>query len=417
MIHDFPLGRRTVARSLLLGPAALLLGLGDRPARAAGPAPLVLPAPTGRHPVGCRSVYLVDAARRDPWDASIPVRELMLTFFYPARAVAGLPPAAQLPPLAAAVFGQVAPHGPLRLPAAGVDWAATRCHAFADAEALPGRRPVLVFSPGGGDPRGLGTSLAEDLASHGAVVVAVDHPGDAAAVEFPGTTAFRDDPVRATVFRDDPRQRPDLARTMIAARVADLRFVLDRLGRPAELPLPRGLATAIDPRRVGLLGHSAGGSAVSETLFEDRRVRAAVNLEGFLDHPPLGPGADPEPFPVTVGGIDRPLLLFGTELFDRRAELDRSWSALAARSPHRVRTARLPDAAHWAFTDLAAMVPQLQAAGLTTAADRVATVGPAAPPATIPAVRRTVRAFFARHLAARPSAPSGAAPAGEVFYG
>ncbi|PJN23137.1 alpha/beta hydrolase [Kitasatospora sp. CB02891] len=398
MTPDFPIGRR----SLLLGAAVLALGLGTRPARAAAAAPgdvvLTLPAPTGRHPVGCRSVYLVDTSRRDPWDSSVPVRELMLTFFYPARDVTGLVPAPQLPPPTANAFGQVAPYGPLHLPAAGVDWAATLSHAFADAPALPGRRPVLLYSPGGGDPRGLGTSLAEDLAGHGAVVVTVDHPGDGAAVEFPGTTVFRDEPVRTTVFRGDPRDRPDVFRTMIDARVADLRFVLDRLARPAELPLPRGLAGAIDWHRIGLYGHSAGGSAAAEVLFEDRRVRAAVNLEGYLDHPPLVPGGAPEPFPVTRYGVDRPLLLLGTEGFDRRPELDRSWSALTARSGRWVRTARIADAGHWVFTDCAATIPQLQAAGLTTRAERNAVIGRIAPTVSIPKVRHLVRGFFEEHL-------------------
>ncbi|MFD8596640.1 alpha/beta hydrolase [Kitasatospora sp. NPDC059646] len=409
--RDLLIGRRSVTGAALLGSAALVLGGGSRRAFAAarsGPAPsagggavLALPAPTGRHPVGRRAVYLVDGSRRDPWDPAVPVRELMLTFFYPARDVAGLAPAPQLPPLAAEVFGLVAPHGPLRLPAGGVDWGATLSHAFPGAAALPGRRPVLVHSPGGGDPRGLGTSLAEELASRGAVVVSVDHPGDAAAVEFPGTTAFRGAPVRATVFRGDPRDAPDLARTMVDARVADLRFVLDRLGRPAELPLPPGLSETLDLRRLGVYGHSAGGSAVTELLHEDRRVRAGINLEGYLDLPPLEPGGSPEPLPVLRAGVDRPLLLLGTERFDRAAELNRSWAVLAARSPRWVRTARLAGAAHWAVTDLAAMLPRLQAAGLVTAADRTAVIGPAAPAVSVPRVRRTVREFFARHLPSR----------------
>ncbi len=281
-----------------------------------------------------------------------------------------------------------------------MDWGATLSHSGPDAAALPGRRPVLVYSPGGGDPRGLGTSLAEELASHGAVVVTVDHPGDAAAVEFPGTTAFRPEPVRPTVFRGDPRDTPALARTMVDARVADLRFVLDRLGRPAELPLPRGLS--LDLRRLGVYGHSAGGSAVTELLHEDRRVRAGINLEGYLDLPPLRPGDAPEPLPVLRTGVDRPLLLLGTELFDHAAELNRSWSALTARSAPWVRTTRLPGAAHWAVTDLAALLPRLQSAGLTTPADRTAVIGTVSPAVGIPRVRRTVREFFARHLAAAP---------------
>ncbi|MBW5481096.1 alpha/beta hydrolase [Streptomyces bambusae] len=412
MTRDLSVSRRFVTASALLGSAALLFGAGGPAhagARATAVAPVAddvvlrLPAPTGRHLVGCRSVHLVDTSRPDPLTPAFPVRELMLTVFYPARDVTGLARAPQLPPLAAGLFGQIAPWGPLQVPAAGVAWGATLSHSYAGAAVLPGRRPVLVYSPGGGDPRGWGTCLAEDLASHGAVVVAVDHPGDAAAVEFPDVTPYRPDPVRPTVLRGDPRDRPALWRTLIDTRIADLHFVLDRLRHASALPLPDGLARVLDLRRVGVYGHSAGGSAVSQVLFENRLVRAAVNLEGYLDHPPTGPGGPGgagAPFPIVSAGTDRPVLLLGSEEFDRRRELDRSWSALAARSPRWVRSGRIPHAGHWVFTDFAAALPQLQAAGLMTAEQRNAVIGPVGPDVSVPEVRRTVRRFFTRHLAA-----------------
>lgn len=409
MTHDFAISRRTVTASAVLGAAALLAGAGgraraaSRPSAAAPSTPddvvLTLPAPTGRHRVGRRSFPLVDTSRRDPWEPGYPVRELMVTVFYPARDVSDLAPEPQLPPLTAQLFGEIGPLGPLRLPGSGVRWGATRSHSYEGAAALPGRRPVLLYSPGGGDPRGMGTSLAEDLASHGAVVVAVDHPGDAAVVEFPETTAFRDELVRATVLRGDPRDRPPLFRTLIDTRTADLRFVLGRLRRPARLPLPAGLAGALDLRRVGVYGHSAGGSAVTEVLHEMRQVRAGINLEGHLDQPTSVPGGGTELFPVAAQGVDRPLLLLGSDGFDRRAELDRSWSALAARSGRWVRRGCLGDAGHWVFTDYAALLPQLQAAGLLTAERREALIGAAGPAVSVPRVRRMVRGFFAEHLA------------------
>lgn len=398
--RGLPVSRRTLTRAAPAAPAALLLpGAGRAAAASPGALVLTLPAPSGRYPVGCRSVYLVDSSRPDPLEPELPVRELMVTFLYPAAPCPGAParPAPQLPPGAADLFGLVAPQTPLQLPAAGVDWAATRTHSRPDAPVRTGppgraaRRPVLVYSPGGGDPRGLGTCLAEELASHGAVVVLVDHPGDALAVEFPGTTAFRHDPVRSTVLRGDPRDRPPLWRAVIDARIADLRFVLDRLHRAAELPLPPGLAAVLDLDRLAVYGHSAGASAVTEVFHEDRRVRAAVNLEGYLDHPPAAPGATPEPLRITARGTDRPLLLLGSELFPHRDELDRSWSALAARSPGTVRRARVPAAGHWAFTDYAAMVPRLQHAGLLTPAHRDALIGP------LPAAEGFVRTL-ARHV-------------------
>ncbi|MFF4403019.1 alpha/beta hydrolase family protein [Streptomyces sp. NPDC001404] len=400
--------RRTAAKSAVAAAALLLAGGGGggiAQARTADGITLRLPAPTGPHRIGVTTLYLVDRSRRDPWDESVPVREVMATVFYPARTVAGRPVARQMTAGAAERFRQidVLVH---HLPPTGVNWAATTTHAHRDAPAQPVRRPVLLYSPGGGDPRTLGTAVAEELASHGHVVVTVDHPGDAGEVEFPGRTPYRKERIRETVFRGDPRTDPQLFRTAIGTRIADIRFVLDRLealaagrnpGAPVR-PLPADLGRALDLRRVGVYGHSAGGTAAAEAMYEDRRIGAAVNLEGYLDQAPQRSGEPGELFPVARHGADRPLLLLGTEGFEHRGELERSWSAVLARSGGRARRAQLDGAAHWVFADYAAMAPQLQAAGLMTAEARRDLVGAVDPAVSVPAVRNAVRSFFARHL-------------------
>ncbi|MGW2306017.1 alpha/beta fold hydrolase [Streptomyces sp. NPDC001809] len=365
--------RRTVVTGALAGAAALLLGTGTGPAASAASRLLVLrlPAPTGPYAVGATVRHLVDPSRDDPWEPALGVRELMTTEFRPIAPARGLPRLPQLTPDAAAVFTDLAPLVRPHLPAAGVDWAATLTHARTGAPPLPGRRPVLLYSPGGGDSRAMGSSLAIDLASHGWTVVTVDHPGDASEVEFPAERPGRDR-IRTTVLRPD--LDAETFRTMVDTRVADLRFVLDALG--------------LD--RVGLYGHSAGGTAVAQALHEDPRVAAAANLEGYLDQ------MDGTLLPVARDGTDRPLLLAGTDGF-RDARLDRSWSALLGRGGPVARR-QLSDSHHWVFTDYAALVPQLRAAGLTTPAGRAAMVGAAHPRVSVPAVRRLVRTFFARHL-------------------
>ncbi|HEY9369418.1 alpha/beta fold hydrolase [Streptomyces sp.] len=374
MTSSFTPSRRSLAKGALAGTAALLLGAAPASAAARDGGPLLrlcLPAPSGPYPVGASTHYLVDASRNDPWDPRVGVRELMVTVLRPAVPGQRFPRAAQMTPGAAKSFAGLAHwiHPPL--PPTGVDWAATLTHARAGAQPLPGRRPVLLYSPGGGDARTMGSSLAVDLASHGWTVITVDHPGDASEVEFPDERPERSR-VRETVLIGPP----DAAafRTMIDTRVADLRFVLDALGLDG----------------VGVYGHSAGGTAVAQALHEDRRIAAAVNLEGYLDQ------MDGELLPVARQATDRPLLLAGTDGF-RDARLDRSWEALLAHGGPATRR-QLDDTHHWVFTDYAALVPQIQSAGLMTAADRATMVGRADPRVTVPAVRNLVRSFFARNL-------------------
>lgn len=402
--------RRAVTTSAVLSAALLVVGGRDIAAAHAASADvrLRLPAPTGPHPVGLTTWYLVDRSRRDPWEGTIPVRELMVSVLYPARDVRRHPVAHQFDAGVANVFAVYAPSRFPGLPSTGVDWAATTTHAHRDAPALPGRRPVLVYSPGGGDPRGLGSGVAEDLASHGHVVVTIDHPGDAVAVEFPGPTDYRQK-VRRTVFAADPRTDPNIFRTMIDARVADARFVLDQVevlaagGNPDAIgrAVPNGLARAVDPRQVGIYGHSAGGTAAAQTMYEDHRLGAAIDLEGYLDHPPEQPGQEGALYPVAEYGVQRPLLLWGSEGFPDRAGMARSWSAMLAHPGGWTSTRELRDAAHWTFTDWAAIAPELQAAGLMTAAARAELVGTIAPRTAARTVRTGVREFFAQHLPRR----------------
>ncbi|ARF59529.1 alpha/beta hydrolase [Streptomyces gilvosporeus] len=387
-------------------------GTRNRRGTAQAPTGLVLrlPPPTGpyRDRIGVTALYLVDRSRRDPWEAGIAVREVMVSVFYPARDVGGGHPVApQMSRGAVEVFRavDVAVH---RLPRKGVDWGATRTHAHTGAPAEPVRRPVLLYTPGGGDARTLGTGTAEELASRGYVVVTVDHPGDAGEVEFPVPRAGRG-PVRPTVFRGDPRARPWQFRTMIETRIADLRFVLDQLaalaaGRnpdAAGRAVPAGLGRALDLRRVGVFGHSAGGTAAAQAMDEDRRIRAAVNLEGFLDRPSDTPGREPDPYPVARHGVDRPLLLLGSERFPARRELERSWATLLAQGGGHIRRDRIDGGAHWVFNDYGALAPQLQGAGLMPAEARNALVGTVEPAVSVPQVRHLVHRFFARHLPVR----------------
>jgi dienelactone hydrolase len=165
---------------------------------------------------------------------------------------------------------------------------------------------------------------------------------------------------------------------MMDTRFADMRFVLNHLS---------DLHESIDLRRVGVYGHSAGGATAAVSV-EHPWVRAAANLEGYLDT------RDGELYPIAQHGTRKPLLLAGTDGF-RDERFDRTWSAVLSHGGP-VRRVQLSDANHWIWTDYAAFAPQLQPAGLMTAAARAKLVGTSR--CGVPAVRRLVREFFDRSL-------------------
>ncbi|MBS2531685.1 hypothetical protein KGQ20_02755 [Catenulispora sp. NF23] len=80
-----------------LAPAATAHAAVPPPA-AQAPIRLTLPAPTGPHPVGKTVLHLVDPTRREPWVPTHPVRELMVSIWYPATQDADRFPAAPYMP-------------------------------------------------------------------------------------------------------------------------------------------------------------------------------------------------------------------------------------------------------------------------------------------------------------------------------
>lgn len=359
-----------------------------------------LPAPTGPYVVGTTTRHLVDTARKDPWHPERGPREVMVSFWYPAdraEAHAGRPTAPHMEERAATHFGSSdgAGHQGYGVPAGAADWAGTRTHARVDAPAVRGGgpHPVVLYSAGLGDPRTWNTSLVEDLASRGYVVVTVDHTHDASEVALPGGRL-------ATSVLPALAERPGtdtaaVLRTAMKARVDDTRFVLDTLGGRAHRPvLPRGLADAMDLRHVGMVGHSAGGFTALEALHADRRISAAVNMDGTMEYPGEGDLAD-RLGAAARDGVDRPFLLMGTDAEDS-GEYGRqpSWKALWQHARGWRGDVTLTGSQHGSYTDASPLLPQLARQGAVPWETVRKDIG------TVPAQRATAatRAYVASFL-------------------
>lgn len=362
-----------------------------------------LPAPTGPYGIGTVSARLVDASRHDPWVPSQPYRELMISVWYPAASGSAEhhPRARYMAPGAADHWDATSPHG---IPKGALDFAATRTHAREGAppDRRAGRLPVLVYAAGAGDPRTWGTALVEEMASRGYVVVTVDHTYENPGVQFPDGSVKDDGPLRKELAEAQKNgTMTELLKKTLDVRVADSTFVLDSLGS-----LPHGLSRVVDLRRVGMFGQSAGGIAAAETMYEDRRVKAGVNMDGTLEYNPEPDGTNL--MPVARHGLDRPFLLMGREGSDRTTEP--SWRSFWSHTTAWKRNLTLRDSLHQTYTDLPALLPQ---AGVSrrTLEDHIGTVDPTR---AVAAQRAYVASFFDRWLKGHDDgllgAPSGRYP-------
>jgi dienelactone hydrolase len=335
--------------------------------RSAATVRLTLPEPTGPHRIGTVALHLIDRSRTDPWVPEEVVRELMVQVWYPARDVRRFPRAPWVSPAFAALINP---------PGSGVELPLT--HAHTGAPAAPGNRPVVLYSPGFGVERTAGTALVEELASHGYIVVTIDHTHDSPLVEFPGGRVATSAVPPPT---GEPGEEERLIGKALAVRVADTRFVLDWLARPHRT-LPDGLWQSMDQRRIGMVGHSLGGATAAETMFVDRRVKAGANLDGSMAGR------------VLTGGLDRPFLLVGS---DAHGETDETWVAFWAvlRGPrHQL---ELRDSGHMSFTDYQVLLPQ---AGIPPA-DLVDALGTIEGGRSVRVQRAYLLAFTDRYLGGR----------------
>ncbi|MEU5955734.1 hypothetical protein [Streptomyces sp. NPDC047525] len=347
-----------------------------------------LPGPTGPHRIGTVSTRIVDTSRHDPWVKSVPYRELMISVWYPAAGRpggAGHRLAPYMAPGAAARWNAMAPHG---IPKDAIDFAAMRTHARegAPADTSDGRRPVLLYASGANDPRTWGTSVVEELASHGYVVVTIDHTYEAPGVQFPDGSVKDDAPLlKAFEEAGQKDEVPALLKKVLDVRVADSKFVLDRLGS-----LPNGLSKVVDRKRVGMFGQSAGGIAAAETMYEDSRVKAGMNMDGTLENNPEPKGTNLTP--VAQHGLTRPFLLMGREGNDRTTEP--SWREFWSHTTGWKRNLTLRGSVHQTYTDLAALLPQAGVDGKVIKEH----IGTVAPDRAVAAERAYATSFFDRWL-------------------
>ncbi len=95
---------------------------------------------------------------------------------------------------------------------------------------------MLVFSPGFGETSLTYAAVLEDLASHGYVVFAVDHPHDAFCVVFPDGRAVPFDQAQWDAAIKRPGGAVAYQVAQVSIRAADMRYVIDRIMDLARAP-------------------------------------------------------------------------------------------------------------------------------------------------------------------------------------
>lgn len=371
--------------------------------------PPVLPRPTGGSPIGVVNLHLTDLSRPDPWNPPQPYRELMVSVVYPARDVAGHERAPLMTRGVSDGFNALAAQQNYGVPAdTSINWNAIKTYEYEDAPAAAGRHPVLLYSPGVGDVRSWDSVLVDQLASEGYVVVTIDPTYEASAVQFPPDAA---NPYGRVVLSNLPswiaKAQQDgtitqLLEQTVDTRVADTKFVLTELDALSagsnpdaeHRTLPNGLGQELDLNEVGMFGQSAGGFTALETMYEDPRLKAGVDMDGTLEFV-AGDPTDTNFSPVAEHGLSKPFLLLGSQTSDAcTAATDPSCAAVLAHSTGWHKALTLTGAVHGSFTDAEAIFPQL--GGVVAGSVIAGNIGSAKPATVLTEEERLLSTFF-RH--------------------
>lgn len=233
----------------------------------------VLPMPTGPFAVS-RASY--------SWSQhASSTRELLVWIWYPAAATQSAPVREEYLPVPARAAVESF-RGVLVSKFLTRDLSKVHVHSIRNAEVAPNQRsyPVAIMRAGASAGVTDYSTLAEDLASHGYIVVGFDAPYRTSVVAFPDGRVMRRTPQNnPELCAGRPDQEP-CANALLTAWTADMAFVLDRLAQWNALD-PSGKFTGrLDMNRVGVFGHSFGGAAAAFFCHQYARCKAGIDIDG-----------------------------------------------------------------------------------------------------------------------------------------
>ena len=217
--------------------------------------------------------------------------------------------------------------------------------------------PLVVYNHGMISFASENTSLMEELASHGYIVLAIQHAEQLQ--ELQGLSKLqskekkqKDARIARKLKKSHPAERAELASEYYAAstntnqitieRSLDTSFVLDHVAEIFE-SIPNIDVSRVNTSTVHLLGFSIGGAVATETAARDSRTASVVNMDGGMHGT------------VDRGSANVPYLMMYSSVNQAMNEL------LLPKNASRIVS---PQSAHLNFHDLAMLLPLLRYIGV-----------------------------------------------------
>ncbi len=242
---------------------------------------LTIPSATGPFGIGKSIHTLVDVNRAEKHGSG--KRELLVYIYYPADTKSASSYAADIMPILKENLQQALAVDMSKLEYLDVLQEHTTTNALlANA---PHQFPVLFFCPGLGDPIETYTTLLEEMASQGYVVIAINHPYGVDPTVFPDGRVVRINQEVAQFWYATHRSFEDIVDEEHEWWLHDAHFVIDAFKAISSADSYHFLKDRLNYNAMGFFGHSFGGSLALQICRERTDIRACVDMDGIVFGP------------------------------------------------------------------------------------------------------------------------------------
>jgi predicted dienelactone hydrolase len=239
-----------------------------------------IPAPSGPYQVGTVIHELSDDSRKELYSGEDEARRFQIQVWYPAEAN---PSDERAPWMAHAEIFAPAIATYIDMPSFFLDHLAlVEIPAYKGARVAPSDSgyPVILFSHGWNGFNAQNTGQALELASHGYMVIGVQHTYGAVVTAFEDGTVAYNNPSALPAGAPNAEYEA-AAQTLVDQWASDMGFILDFMELQDSDP-NSPFYKSLNLSRVGAYGHSTGGGAAIQFCGADPRCKALLGMDPFM---------------------------------------------------------------------------------------------------------------------------------------
>ncbi len=323
--------------------------------------PALLPVPrianpSGPYDVGTRIYELIDDSRREIYSGREEARRFMIQVWYPSEADSS---SERAPWMSEAKVYAPAIASHIGLPSFFLDHLAlVKIPSYKESPLAASSKPfpVILFSHGWNGFNAQNTGQALELASHGYVVVGVQHTYGAVVTVFPNGDVALNNPAALPPDETPTDEYEVTAQKLVEQWAGDLGYTLDFMkGENEDSSSP--FFGKLNLNLVGVYGHSTGGGAAVQFCGTDPRCIALLGMDPFMR---------PVSYEVINNGVEQPSFFMFSQTWADNTESRNN--ELFNRFYPKVEQPRgaitIDGTAHYDFTDLPLLSPLAPQLGL-----------------------------------------------------